>query len=108
MSLPGSEAPFEPTAIQARALGHEIPLSCGMTDPCTGWGVHFRPPSLVATMTVAGDEADEFGPATPTAQQRSASAHDTAPSCPVPAGAGCPATSGVPRGSPRTGCAAVE
>jgi hypothetical protein len=49
-----------------------------MTEPCTPWAVHFTPPSLVATMTVAGDEGDEFCPATPTAQQRFASAHETA------------------------------
>jgi hypothetical protein len=73
-------APFVPTAIHARTVGHEMPLSCGMADPGTGCGVHFIPASLVATMTVAGDVADELGPATPTAQHRSAFAHVTSPS----------------------------
>jgi hypothetical protein len=75
-----SLAPFVPTAIHAWTVGHEMPLSCGMAGPGTGCGVHFIPASLVATMTVAGDAADELGPATPTAQHRSAFAHDTAPS----------------------------
>ena len=40
-----------------------------------------------------------LGPATPTAQQRRAVAQDTAPSSPVPLGAGWPTASGVPLGS---------
>ena len=47
--------------------------------------------------------ADVVVPGVPTAQQCRAPAHETASSCPVPAGAGCPTTSGVPGCCPRTG-----
>ena len=99
--LPGREAPFEPTAMHSVAVGHETPLNCGVLPPTTCWAFHNEPPLVVATMTVA-PVAGGFGPATPTAQHRLAVAHDTAPSSPVPAGAGWPTTRGVPFGSPRT------
>ena len=100
-ALPGSEAPVEPTAMQSVAVGHETPLSCGVPPPATCWAFHDFPPLVVATMTVA-PVAGGFGPATPTAQHRLAVAHDTDPELPVPLGAGCPTTRGVPFGSPRT------
>ena len=100
-ALPGSEAPVEPTAMQSVAVGHETPLNCGVLPPATCWAFHDFPPLVVATMTVA-PVAGGFGPATPTAQHRLAVAHDTDPSSPVPLGAGCPTTRGVPFGSPRT------
>ena len=50
---------------------------------------------------VAGTEEDV--PGVPTAQQFRMPAQETALSCPVPAGAGCPTTSGVPDWCPRTG-----
>ena len=99
--LPGSEAPVEPTAMHSFAVGHEIPLNCGALPPATRWAFHDDPPLVVATITVA-PVAGGFGPATPTAQHRLAVAHDTDPSSPVPLGAGCPTTRGVPLGSPRT------
>ena len=46
--------------------------------------------------------AAEVAPGDPTAQQSRAVAHETASSCPVPAGAGCPTTSGVPAFCPST------
>jgi hypothetical protein len=95
MPLPGTEAPFEPTAMHSVWVGHETPLSSGVLPPATGWGCHVFPPLEVATITVA-PPAGGFGPATPTAQQRLAVGHDTAPSWPVPEGAGCPTTSGEP------------
>ena len=33
--LPGSEAPFDPTAMHRVALGQETPLSCGVLPPAT-------------------------------------------------------------------------
>ena len=100
--LPGREAPFEPTAMHSLAVGHETPLNCGVLPPARHAGPSTTsPPLVVATMTVA-PVAGGFGPATPTAQHRLAVAHDTAPSSPVPAGAGWPTTRGVPFGSPRT------
>ena len=99
--LPGSDAPFEPTARQSVGVGHEMPLSCGVLPPATCCAFHPMPPSVVATITSA-PAVGGFGPATPTAQHRRAVGHDTAPSSPVPLGAGCPTTSGVPFGSPST------
>jgi len=105
---------LEPTAMHSVAVGHETPLNCGVLPPTTRWAFHDEPPLVVATMTVA-PVAGGFGPATPTAQHRLAEAHETAPSCPVPAGAGWPVTRGVALGSPRTrglrdeaGCPADE
>jgi hypothetical protein len=78
--------------------------------------VQVRPPLTVAAITVvpvtgvAGVAAPvvavvegALGPGTPTAQQCSASAQDTALSSPVPAGAGCPTATDVRDGWPRTG-----
>lgn len=47
--------------------------------------------------------AEDVVPGVPTAQQCRGSAHETASSCPVPVGAGCPTTSGVPDRCPSTG-----
>ena len=89
--LPGSDAPFEPTAMQSVAVGQETPLSCGVLPPATCCALHATPPLVVATITVVPAAAGAgLGPATPTAQQRRALAQDTAPSSPVPAGAGWP------------------
>jgi len=33
--LPGSDAPFDPTAMQLVAVGQETPLSCGALPPAT-------------------------------------------------------------------------
>ena len=33
--LPGRDAPFDPTAMHAVAVGHETPLSCGVLPPAT-------------------------------------------------------------------------
>ena len=78
--LPGTDAPFVPTAMQASRVGHEMPLSCGVEPPVRCWASQVVPPFLVATITVAPPGGAGFGPATPTAQQRVASAHETAPS----------------------------
>ena len=67
-----------PTAMQASRVGHEMPLSCGVVPPVTCCGSQVVPPFLVATMTVAPPGAG-LGPATPTAQQWRASAHDDGP-----------------------------
>ena len=103
--LPGNDAPLDPTARQSVAVGHETALSCGVIPPATCCAFHDFPPSVVAAMTVAPVVGAGLGPATPTAQQRRAVAQDTAPSSPVPEGAGCPTARGVPLGSPRTGAA---
>ena len=76
-------------------VGHATPLNSGVLPPATCCGRHESPPLAVATITVA-PPAGGFGPATPTAQQRLAVGHDTAFSWPVPPGAGCPTTSGLP------------
>jgi hypothetical protein len=106
--------------MHSRAAGHEIPVSAGAGLSPSGWATHVRPPSTVASTTVAGaagadvDVVDDDGaptgaagvaavPGVPTAQQSRAVAHETASSCPVPAGAGCPTTSGVPDFWPSTG-----
>jgi hypothetical protein len=75
-------------------VGQAIPLSSGGAGSDSGWADQVVPPLVVATITVTGAVVvvDALGPATPTAQQCSASAHETAPSSPVPAGAGCPIT----------------
>jgi hypothetical protein len=87
--LPGSEAPVDPTAMQSVGVGHDTPLSWGVLPPATCCARHVRPPFLVATITVVDPGcAEAFGLATPTAQQRRAVAQDSAPSSPVPAGAG--------------------
>jgi hypothetical protein len=104
--VPGS-APVEPTAMHTVTFGHEIPVSAGAGLPptdWTGWAVHVAPALAVATITVAAAVAValSFGPGTPTAQQCTASAHDTALSSPVPAGAGCPTTVGDPDCCPST------
>ena len=64
---------------------------------------HDMPPFVVATTTVA-DPAGmvALGPGTPTAQQRRASAHDTAPSWPVWPGDGWPTARVVPFTAPST------
>jgi hypothetical protein len=101
--LPGSDAPFDPTAMHLVTVGQETPLSCGVLPPATCWALHDTPALVVATITVVPTAAGAgLGPATPTAQQRRALAQDTALSSPVPTGAGCPSMSGVPLGSPRT------
>ena len=100
---PGCDVPFEPTAMHAVTMGHEIPLSSGTTPPDTCWAFHETPPLIVATMTVAPPGGGVVpGPASPTAQQRLLFAHDTARRSPVPAGAGCPVTRVGPLGSPKT------
>jgi hypothetical protein len=87
--LPGSDPPLDPTAMQSVGVGHDTPLNCGVLPPATCCRRHVRPPFLVATMTVAEPgRAAALGLATPTDQQRRAVAHDSAPSSPVPAGAG--------------------
>ena len=120
--VPGS-APVDPTAMHTLAPGHETPVRAGGVVPAlNGCVVQVRPPLTVATITVApltgvAIEAavpaavvvvvGALGPGTPTAQQCSASAQDTALSSPVPAGAGCPTATEVPDGCPRTGGALV-
>ena len=99
--LPGTDAPFVPTAMHRVALGHETPLSCGMNDPDTACGFHCFPPSLVATITVAGLLGPVPRAGTPTAQQRDGVGQEMAARS-LPAGAGCPTASGVPCGCPRT------
>ena len=96
--------PAEPTAMQCRVSGHEIPSSSRVELSDSGCATQVRPPLVVATMTAFdGDGPVEVGLATgcaagvPTAQQRSLLAQDTASSSPVAAGAGCPTTAGVPR-----------
>ena len=78
--LPGSDAPFDPTAMHSIAEGHETPLSWGVLPPTTCCAFHEMPPSVVATITVVPPAGAGSGPATPTAQQRRALAQDTAPS----------------------------
>jgi hypothetical protein len=83
------------------ARGHETPVRAGSAAPeVNGWVVQVRPPLTVAAITVVpvtevavlapvvAVVVGALGPGTPTAQQRSASAQDTALSSPVPAGAG--------------------
>jgi hypothetical protein len=87
--LPGSDPPLDPTAMQSVGVGHDTPLNCGVLPPATCCCRHVRPPFSVATITVVGPgRAPALGLATPTAQQRRTVAHDSAPSSPVPAGAG--------------------
>ena len=86
--LPGSDAPLEPTAMHSVAVGQETPLSWGVLPPATCCAFHVRPPLVVAAITVAPLEGAGLGPAMPTAQQRRSVAHDSAPSSPVPLGAG--------------------
>ena len=86
--LPGSEAPLEPTAMHSVAVGQETPLSWGVLPSATRCAFHVRPPLVVASITVATLEVSALGPAMPTAQQRRSVAHDSAPSSPVPLGAG--------------------
>src|SRR5271155_1659829 len=86
--LPGSDAPLEPTAMHSVVVGQETPLSSGVLPPATFCALHLTPPSVVASMTVAPLEGAELGPATPTAQQRRAVAHESAPRSLVPLGAG--------------------
>jgi hypothetical protein len=97
----GGLEPVDPTAMQRVVRGHETPVSWGASVSSNGWAAQVRPPSDVAAMTVTGETgADDgvgaLGPATPTAQQWSASAQETAPSSPVPGGAGWPRDTGVP------------
>lgn len=106
--LPGSDAPLEPTAMQSAAVGQETALSCGVLPPATCCALHDTPPLVVAAMTVAALAGAGLGPATPTAQQRRAVAHDTAPSSSLLGGAGWPTASVVPVGSPRTRAALGE
>lgn len=114
--VPGS-APVDPTAMHTLAPGHETPVRAGGVVPgVSGWVVQVRPPLTVAAITVVpvtgvavvaapvvAVVGGALGPGTPTAQQCSASAQDTALSSPVPAGAGCPTATDVRDGWPRTG-----
>jgi hypothetical protein len=90
--VPGS-APVDPTAMHTLAPGHETPVRAGGVVPgVSGWVVQVRPPLTVAAITVVPVTAGvavaaapvvavvggALGPGTPTAQQRSASAQDTA------------------------------
>ena len=70
------------------AVGQDTPLSCGVLPPATCCAFQVTPPLVVAAITVAPLGGAGLGPATPTAQQRRAVAHDSAPSSPVPLGAG--------------------
>jgi hypothetical protein len=79
------------------ARGHETPVRAGSAVPeVNGWVVQVCPPLTVAAITVVpvtevavvAAVVGALGPGTPTAQQCSASAQDTALSSPVPAGAG--------------------
>jgi hypothetical protein len=54
----------------------------------TRWAFQVTPPFVVASITVAPLAEAGFGPTTPTAQQRRAVPHDSAPSSLVPLGAG--------------------
>jgi hypothetical protein len=74
-TMPDGAEPLVPTAIQSRVLGHETPVRAGAEASGRGWAAHLRPPSRVVSITVAGPGP---GPGAPTAQQRSAPAHDTA------------------------------
>ncbi len=68
---PGT-APVEPTAMQAVAVGQEMPLNSGGVGSGTAWPLQVAPPSVVAAMTVTavGEVVDvTLGPAMPTAQQ---------------------------------------
>jgi hypothetical protein len=101
--LPGSDPPSEPTAMQSFGVGHDTPLNCGVPPPAMFCSRHVRPPFFVATITVVEPgRAAGLRLATPTAQQRRTVGQDSAPSSPVPEGAGLPSTSGVPLGAPRT------
>jgi hypothetical protein len=94
MPDPGT-APVEPTAMHDDAVGQEIPLSSGGDESDSAWADQLVPPLAVLAITVTGATVVvvvALGPATPTAQQWKASAHETAPSSPVPAGAGWPIT----------------
>jgi len=83
--------------MQSRALGHEIAVRAGAEVRRRGCATHVCPPSKVASITVAGAAGGDVdgvvldveedvtvlavaGPGVPTAQQRSAPAHDTASS----------------------------
>src|SRR6202044_3114433 len=68
--LPGSDAPLDPTAMHAVAVGHDTPLNWGVLPPETSWAFHVVPPSVVAAITVAPVAGAGLGPAMPTAQQR--------------------------------------
>jgi hypothetical protein len=75
--------------MHAVAVGHDTPLSWGVLPPATCCAFQVKPPFFVATITFGLPGAGAApGPATPTAQQRRTVAQDTAPSAPVPAGAG--------------------
>ena len=96
-AMPAEAEPLRPTAMQSRALGHEIAVRAGAEVRCRGCATHVRPPAKVASITVAGEGGGDEdgvelevgedvivlavpGPGVPTAQQRSAPAHDTASS----------------------------
>lgn len=96
-TMPAEAEPLRPTAMQSRALGHEIAVRAGAEVRCRGCATHVCPPSTVASITVAGEGGGDEdgveldvgedvivlalpGPGVPTAQQRSAPAHDTASS----------------------------
>jgi hypothetical protein len=98
--------------MQSSTVGHEIPVRAGAEASGNGWATQVAPPLTVASMTVAGAGgvagADEVvvepvaagaaagSPGVPTAQQWPRPAQATALSWPVPVGAGCPTTAGVP------------
>src|SRR5271167_934145 len=75
--LPGSDAPLEPTAMHSVVVGQDTPLSSGVLPPTTCCAFHVTPPLLVASITVAPLALAGLGPATPTAQQRLAVAHES-------------------------------
>ena len=103
MPAPGTP-PVEPTAMQSSTVGQEMPPSSGAALRPVDWADHTAPPFRVAAITVAvaAVVVVASGPSTPTAQQCVASAQETAPSSPVPAGAGWPRTAAVVDCSPST------
>ena len=58
-TTPAVPVPLRPTAMQSRALGHEIPVRAGAGVSVTGCAVQVSPPSTVASITVAGDGGAE-------------------------------------------------
>ncbi len=52
-TMPAEVEPSRPTAIQSRAVGHEIPVRAGAGSRPRGCATHVRPPSTVASTTVA-------------------------------------------------------
>jgi hypothetical protein len=98
-TVPDGASPLNPTAMQRRTKGHEMPVSAGAVGKESGSAVHDLPPSTVASMTavVGGDGTEEVvvlvlvlvpapaagvvvAPGVPTAQQWSESAQETASS----------------------------